>query len=489
MKKKRQYKHTKVRDKQSIIRSLSTFSKQYEYIYAEEIELDLNLKPMNLYYMDIVVDEKLYKIYSRIDSEIDLQDYDLMCKAIDSLFGIGPTEWKEGIKKDIGRFQMSNKINSFLSNTHEENVKYIISEHSSNKKIYNYIKNYVKYYRCGIYELKKSKKLKVKPIITFESFEKRLDYLTSAKEIYLDVFKEIKAEYNELNDTLEEWKKHPSFDIDAMRKDNDSYFHPIDDSQQGKTLYMIEREKSGLYNEETLEKIHGWEKDVLRLKKRLDEKLEPLEHAFNIDFTIDFETMANFNDFSTFNFENSAIYMIAKDFRNELQYLTEIPEKYKSVIQEFLSLAKVYEEHYKWIKKQIQTWEGLSDPIFPYKHKLRQSIYEIKEVLSSYKVKASFKKLTELVLMKKSLKKEKLDDIGKMIKKLNSILECEEEKDYESLAAECIEVLDEKPDYYMPDFDYLIECGLIEDEDEWDKIQPYLLLIEYEKNENYNNEI
>lgn len=474
MNKNRRYKHTKVRDKQPIIRSLNTFSKQYKYIYAEEIEVDLNLKPLNLYYKDDEVVNDLSKIYSRIDSEIDLQNYHLICEAIDSLFGIGSTEWKEKLKKEIHPFGFDN-TNYFLSDKFEDQAKYIISKYSANTKIYNYIKNYIKYSHSGIYQLSKTKRLKVKPIDTIESFEKRLKYLNAAKGLYLKTLQEIKEEYDQLQKILQAWEENPDFDSDALKKDNTSYFHPIDDSEQSDTLSMIQRKESGLYDEETLEKLHHWDENVLRLKKKLEEKLKPLKYTFDIHF--DFETMKDFQHFYIEDFRETKIFKIAEEFQEELKHLLENAEQYTIARQEFFDLVEQDEDDdtYEWVKEMLLEWEGF---LFNsrYTHKLRETTYAIIEGLLSSKVKDSFDQLSKLGMGLLNFEQDKTDDIQNMIEELNTILEYEDEEeiDYEFLAEQCKEALDEKDDYKISDLDYLIECGLVRNEEEWDEVQWYI---------------
>jgi len=486
MEEKRRYKHTKVRDKQPIIRSLNTFSKQYKYIYAEEIEVDLDREPINLYYKD-EEDKDLHKIYSSVDSEIDLQNYHLICEAVDSLFGIGATEWKEDLKKEIYQYGSDN-MNYFLSDKFEESAKHIISQFSPNPKIYNYIKNYVKYSHSGIYQLNKSKRLKVKPIDTFESFDKRLAYLEVAKELYRNTIKEIQDTYNQIEKTLEEWRKNPNFDSSIIDKNNDSLLHPIDDSEQSDTLAMIEREKTGIYDENTLKEYQDWKKNISDRKKVLEKKLKPLEYAF--DFHFNFEPMENFSHFRIEEFKDSKIFEAADEFQEELQQLIDNSEKYANARREFLNQVKQHEDEYtykNWIKERLSEWEGLLFRSL-YTHKLNEVTNTIKEGLSSDDVKNSFRQFHDLGMRLLNFEQDKIDDIRDMIQELDTILEQEEQEEinYEYLAENYEEIIAEKEDYQISDMDWLIENGYIEDETDWRDIQWYIEKKESERNAEHN---
>lgn len=483
MNEKRRYKTTKVRDKQPIIRALNTFSKQYKYIYAKKIEVDLNCEHLELNYSDEEFNSE-YKIYSDRDSKKYLRKYDHICKAIDSLFEIGPTEWKDSLKKEISEYK-TGEINFFLSDSFENSARYIISKHSSNKKIYNYIKNYVKYSHSGIYQLNKSKKLKIKPIDTLESFHKRLEFLQVAKELYQNTLQEIEGEYKQLENTLEEWRKNPNYDPDALREDNDSYFHPIDDSEQSDTIWMIEKKKSGLYDEDTLQQLHQWQQNILDKKEQLKKKLKPLEYAFDIRF--DFETMKDFNHFYIEEFRDSLIFEIAAEFKEELEYLLEKTGEYADIRQSFVDLYIHYQGEYsynEWAKNQIRDLEKC---LFhsKYKHKLREVTKDIKKGLLSDELKNSFDQLYDLGLRLLDFGEDKVDDIKNMIRELNIILE-QKEIDYEYLAENYEKILQEKDDYQISDMDWLIENGYIEDEVDWRDIQWYIEKKESERNAEHN---
>jgi len=484
MEEERRYKHTKVRDKQPIIRSLNTFSKQYKYIYAEEMEIDLDREPINLYYKD-EEDKGLHKIYSSIDSEIDLQNYNLICKAVDSLFGIGPTEWKENLKKEIYQYGYDN-VNYFLSDDFEKEAKDIISQFSVNPKIYNYIKNYVKYSHSGIYQLNKSKRLRINPIDTIESFDKRLAYLKVAKELYINTIKEIQVEYNQIEKTLERWRKNPNFDSSLMDKNNDSVFHPIDDSEQNDTIETIERKKTGMYDEDTLQQYQKWKKNISDRKKELEKQLKPLEYAF--DFHFNFEPMENFSHFNIEEFKDSKIFEAADEFQKELQQLIDNSEKYGNQRQEFLYLVKQHEDEYtnNWITDELLEWEGLLSHS-KYMHELKEVTKSIKEGLLSDEVKSSFDQLYDLVLRLLDFGEDKVDDIQNMIWELDTILEQKEEEiDYEFLAENYKKILKEKDDYKISDMDWLIEHGYIEDESDWSEIRWHIEKKESERNAEHN---
>jgi hypothetical protein len=103
--KKKQYKETKVKDKRSIVRSLNTFSTQYEYIYCDNYlkgKIDLSEDRITLYFSNTLFSFVTNIIYSRKDAFIELTKYDNIIGAIDNLISINrKLELKDALKRIV----------------------------------------------------------------------------------------------------------------------------------------------------------------------------------------------------------------------------------------------------------------------------------------------------------------------------------------------------------------------------------------------------
>ncbi|MEA2017836.1 MAG: hypothetical protein U9N59_05250, partial [Campylobacterota bacterium] len=90
---KKRYSFTKVRDKRSVVRTLNTFINQYEYVFCDSKEIDLNIEPMVLSYKDKKIDiDNKNIVFCKNEAEIDLKNTTLICEAVDSLLSINKKE-------------------------------------------------------------------------------------------------------------------------------------------------------------------------------------------------------------------------------------------------------------------------------------------------------------------------------------------------------------------------------------------------------------
>lgn len=478
MNEKRRYKKSKVRDKQPLVRSLKTFSNQYKYIYCENEYIDFNEEPVSLHFSDEYIND-FYLFISNDDLIVNLKDYSLICEAIDDMFGIGETDWKEELKKEILECG-GEDLNYFLNDNYEFKAKEIILRYSTNKKIYTYIKNYVSFFNSGVYGSTKRDKLSIKPIIFSASIEKRLDFLLKAKKLYLRINDEIQSKHDMYEDEIYDWMKNPNFDIEALHKDNDSYFHPIDDSTQSDTLYMIERKKGTMYNKDTMENVHNWDSNIGNEINHMIKELDNFSKVFNIK--VDFKKLRDFENFEIPRFEDTYCWDLLDNLRTELIEFKESKEEFKKTYKEFLDFSKKQLEEYdiEWLKEQLQSWE----------HQLYNSKYFHKvEDIEKYIINAFYEnedlinKFKELIHISRRILLEEVDFYN-LISQLDEILDMdyfeEDEENYiEKLTDDEIFYrwqtinleLQKKDDYQLSDINYLIQKKLVKSEDEYNKIK------------------
>ncbi|WP_172125670.1 hypothetical protein [Arcobacter acticola] len=462
MDKKRRYKCSKVRDKQPLIRSLKTFSSQYRYLYCDNEFIDFNEEPVSLYFSD-EYDNSLNMIYSNEDLKVNIRDYNFICDAVDSLFGIGKTQWKEDLKKEI--FEYGGKdFNYFLDERFESNAREIINNYISNSKVYTYLKNYVSFYNSGVYDANKRDKITIKPISLKESIEKRLSFLLKAKKLYEETVNQIKDNYEDIDNEINEWMKNKNFDSDALDKDNTSYFHPIDDSEQSYTLHMIERKKSGIYDEDILNDLHDWVDNLKEIKKDFKKTLKTFSYSFDLKFN--FESMEDFRLFEIPELEETFCYELLEDLREEIVELKETKVNCKNLLEEFLKLSKEQLDEYdfNWLKEQLELWENELNKS-KYTHKLDEIE---KYILNTITSKEIIKKFKELILYSRKISLDKRVDLNYFIKQLDEALDMDyfEDEDFnvEEHFKKCQDALLLKDDYQISDIDFLIDLELVKDE-------------------------
>ena len=439
---------------------------------CSSLDIDFNKEPISLYYSD---DHNRYltNIFSEYDAFNDLKRFQLIKEAVIELFGIGETQWKTDLINDIKQYGEEH-INYFLDDRFEDEARKIISKHSTNTKIYKYLKNYVLYARSGIYRIEDKSKNKINSIIYSELIEERFQYIESAKKEIETIINEIYNDYIEIEKEISKWKEYQGFDSEALKIDNSSYFHPIDDSDQYETLHMIARREHGIYSEETLEKIYNWNENI---KDKLHKLENNLKYMFNIDISEVFNGKTNYQDFSAQLILQSGLNELVQDFSNEISIHIKNEEKLHEIENELLEIAEKYikdndEYEYDWFIDEINNYKKIWKKS-KYTHKLREIENEILDSITSHKVKNVFNKYIDY--SKKIIldKRINLKDVYLKLEELKyEEVNCE--IDYDFLYQQCLAELENKNDYKISDVDYLINAGLIESEDEWIEIHLYL---------------
>lgn len=266
----KRYKTTSIRDKRSIVRALNTFSKQYEYIFCDDMTVDLNCEPINYYYKDNTSEYfKNNVVYSKIEAKIDIKNTELILETIDNLISLNrKKDIKEKLKETVLE-RDNNGSNSFL--IHQDislnQIEYIVDNKKFAKRILSQIKNRVMFRRTGVYSLNnenssiKSRILFTIPTNQIEILIKELAYIIDMLHLFEEDtinITEIKNEYEELKNLIDQDKNNSGFDLaDIPNENNTSLYHPIDEQYYNEsgnesqlTIQQVYQNRNGMYKEE-----------------------------------------------------------------------------------------------------------------------------------------------------------------------------------------------------------------------------------------------
>jgi hypothetical protein len=299
MKKEKRYKTTSIRDKRSIVRTLNTFSKQYEYICCDDKFVDLDLEPVKYYYMDKENDYfKNSIVFSKSNAQIDSRNTDLILDAIDNMISINrKTDLKDELKDIVRNKELGNGVNTFLLNKDLsiKEIKEVVSDSKFAKKIFSQIENRVIFRRTGIYSSNndsstiKSKQILPIPTNLISSLNEELEYVIN--KLYL--FEKEPIETEELAEKLENLKnkiyldmKNKNFSLDEIiSEENSSFNHPIDEEEYDET-----KSDAHLTTQQINQKIHNFsnENEHNEYKKLSTEYKKALEFNEQYDTDIDF---------------------------------------------------------------------------------------------------------------------------------------------------------------------------------------------------------
>ena len=298
MKKEKRYKTTSIRDKRSIVRTLNTFSKQYEYICCDDKFVDLDLEPVKYYYMDKENDYfKNSIVFSKSNAQIDSRDTKLILDAIDNMISINrQLDLKDELKNIVKNRELGNGVNTFLINKDLsiDEIEKVVNDSKFAKKIFSQIENRVIFRGTGIYSSNNDsttiKARQILPIPTnlIDSLNEQLEYvidklyLFEQEPIDLDALQE---QIDEAEEPINKDKRNKFFSQDDIpTEDNTSLYHPIDEqafnetgSNNHLTTQQILQNEEGMYNQENYDDYH-----------ELIEKYDDAEN-FNNEYEADIE--------------------------------------------------------------------------------------------------------------------------------------------------------------------------------------------------------
>lgn len=261
------YKTTSIRDKRSIVRTLKTFSSQYEYILCDSEFVDLNFEPIVLHYRDELNYGKDISfqniIYSKSEAKIDLQNTKNILDAIDNMISINRrVELKNELKKLVKGREFNN-TNLFFSNREISinQINIIIDNIEFSKKLLSQIEHRIIFKRSGIYSTNyKSSTVKSKTIYLTQTnaisiLYKELEYVIANLYLFDESTLE-RVEY--LNSYIVNERRNPHYVDDYVPNEhNSSYYHPIDEESYNETgdeahltIQQLDQINHGLYNKE-----------------------------------------------------------------------------------------------------------------------------------------------------------------------------------------------------------------------------------------------
>lgn len=293
---KNRYKMTSCRDKRSIVRSLNTFSNQYENIICKQEEIDLNIKPMTLLYEDETQSDNI--IFNKSDANIDMKNTDLILNAIDNLISINrKIDLKEKLK-DAVKARSFNETNGFLTDEgiSISQIEQIVNNEKFAKRLFNQIKNRVIFYRAGIYSTNDEvttvkNKIKIQHTNLGNISKKEFDFTISNLWLF-DA--DIIARVEEVNSAVSTDTRNKYFNPDYVPNScNSSYFHPIDEEayndedatyesrRNAMTEAMIHREDYGMYDEDIYKDyntyVSTYEYDIQQVEEYIENFLNIYE--------------------------------------------------------------------------------------------------------------------------------------------------------------------------------------------------------------------
>ena len=352
MKKEKRYKTTSVRDKRSIVRTLNTFSKQYEYICCDDRCVDLDLEPVKYYYLDKENDYfKNSIVFSKSNAQIDIRNTDLILDAIDNMISINRKEdLKEDLKEIVESRELENKVNTFLLNKELSisQIKVITNDINFSKRLFSQIENRVIFRRTGIYSSNnydstiKSRQILPIPTNLIDSLYEQLDYVIDKLYLFdeeLVDLDEIQDKIDEAEEPINKDKRNKSFSQDDIpTEDNTSLYHPIDEqsfndsgTSNHLTTQQILQNEEGMYNQENYD-------DYYKLLEEYDEAEE-----FNNEYEADIEFL--------------------------LDEIVSFMEYYKVEDKLFEKIANIDEKHYTKYEDFYSKYENFFEELDKYKDK------------------------------------------------------------------------------------------------------------------------
>jgi len=258
----RRYSRTSVRDKRSLVRSLDSFTKQYKYAFIEKVTLNDKQEIEFGRLMGLSFSQESQKkigevgygsnmIYSTDIALNDLSTKEPIANAIDNMISINTIyRYKKALKEILEEYSEQG-ISVIFDETNEVHVIQKISDSFKcsmqyAKRIYQQLKNRVKYAYVGLYSVNDEATNKINVLLP--------NYITSLYELKNKINFILKREWlfgdailNELRTRLAEikkeeinayWQEHQEqdivekmeeyFGIDILDTDDDIYYDAVE---------------------------------------------------------------------------------------------------------------------------------------------------------------------------------------------------------------------------------------------------------------------
>ena len=218
----RRYSRTNVRDKRSLVRSLNSFTKQYKCVFIERVRLNekKEIEFGNLMGLSFSQDsqKKLGEIkfgsgliYSADDALDNLSTYELIENTIDNMVSINTVyKYKKALKVILDEYSEQG-VSTMLDESNEEHVIQKISDGFNcsilyAKKIYQQLKNRIKYANAGLYSVNDEATNKVNVLIPnfitpYDELKSDIHYILKRKWLFNDsVLNELRLRVEKLRE-------------------------------------------------------------------------------------------------------------------------------------------------------------------------------------------------------------------------------------------------------------------------------------------------
>lgn len=281
------FKSTSCRDKRSIVRSLNTFSKKFKYITCEKKDIDLDIDPMTLCYSDEPKENDV--VFSEVESNLELKNTELILETVDNLISINRKEdLKKQIKEAIELRDIDN-LNSFFKNEEIsiQQIEEIVGNEKFAHKIFNQIKNRIKFARTGIYTkntaaARVKNRIKTNPTtfteIELKEFDFVIDNLWLLEDSVIEDLEKKNQRYKEVSEIVNRENKNIYNNRETVdMTNNSSLFMPLDgDYDEDEVpnsrmpLEMLLRENYGMYNQEVYNDYYSYNYEYEEFKEEAE---------------------------------------------------------------------------------------------------------------------------------------------------------------------------------------------------------------------------
>lgn len=369
----KRYKTTSIRDKRSIVRALNTFSKQYEYIFCDDLTVDLNYEPVRYYYKDETSEYfKNNVVYSKIEAKIDIKNTELILETIDNLISLNRKEdLKERLKETVLE-RDNNGSNSFL--IHQDislnQIEDIVDNEEFAKRILSQIENRVIFRRTGVYSLNngnssiKSRILMTIPTNQIDILIKELEYIIDGLHLFeedMSDLSKIKNEYEELKNLIDQDKENLGFYLaDIPDENNTSLYHPIDEKSYDEsgneshlTTQQVYQKKYGMYDEELYSKYENIRNEYEENTELIRDYQDDVDNVLSLINDISKYYTLEDKTFKQIDSVNDDLYEKYETFFEELD---EYKEEFESLLFKYGYFEHISKEKIKSTQNDIMSF-------------------------------------------------------------------------------------------------------------------------------------
>ena len=258
----RRYGRTSVRDKRSLVRSLDSFTKQYKYAFIEKVSLNDKQEIEFGKLMGLSFSQESQKrigevgygssmIYSADVALNDLSTQETIANAIDNMISINKKyRYKEALKAILDEYSEQG-VSTMFEQSNEENVIQQISKSFEcsmqyAKRIYQQLKNRVKYAYVGLYSVNEESTNRINVLLPqyitpYDELKSKINFILKREWLFGDaILNELRARLSEIkkDKTDAYWQEHQEqdiqekieeyFGIDILDTDDYTYYDAVE---------------------------------------------------------------------------------------------------------------------------------------------------------------------------------------------------------------------------------------------------------------------